>query len=150
MFWSPLPSDLCLIWLMQILILFLNYPHLCVYNFSSIICFSVHPTHFIHQFSFSLPHVTLVKSSQLYLWKRFSQYILFQSLFTEKSCLINIKLCRNQQKWHFHDISDQSDDISSLFGVQFYLSGTIGAFHASTVDDKKINFSLRLDVLFVV
>lgn len=137
---------------MQIHISFLNYLHLCVYTFSSIIYFSVHPTHFIHQFSFipSTRHTCQVKSNQISFICESAFPYCFRASFTESCGLINIKLCRNQRNCHFYDISDQPEDISSQFGVQLYLSGTIGAFHASAVDDKKIHFSLRLDVLFVV
>ncbi len=100
---------------------------------------------------YSTCHTCQVKSSQLYWWNRFSQDILFQSLFIEKCGLINIQLCRNQQNCPFYVISDQAEDISRLFGVQLYLSGTIGAFHVPAIDDKtKKKFSLRSDVLFVV
>ncbi len=68
-----------------------------------------------------------------------------QSLFIDNCGLINIQLCP------FYVISDQAEDISRLFGVQLYLSGTIGAFHVPAIDDKKKKyFSLRSDVLFVV
>ncbi len=63
---------------------------------------------------------------------------MFQSLFIESCGLINIQLCRNQQNCPFYVISDQAEDISRLFGVQLYLSGTIGAFHVPAIDDKKI------------
>lgn len=96
------------------------------------------------------PHVTLVKSSQISFICESAFPYCFRASFTESCGLINIKLCRNQQNCHFYDIADQPEDISSQFCVQLYLSGTIGAFHASAVDDKKIHFSLRLDVLFVV
>jgi len=132
MFWCSLPPDLCLIWLMQILISFLNYPHLCVYTFSPIIYSS-------HTFYTSIFFHSLHTS---HLSSQVESVVFVKALFLHivpSYGLINIKLCRNQQNCHFYDILYQPEDISRQFGVQLYLSSTIGAFHASAVDDKKIS-----------
>lgn len=83
---------------------------------------------------FSPPHVTLVTLSQVsYICESaFPSAYCFRALWFNQH-----KVVYEPKNGHFYDISDQPEDISSSFGVQLYLSGTIGAFHVSAVDDKK-------------